>query len=148
MTFHEMKAALRNYPAWTKKLESIKAEIDAAKEQAQALREVNSIQIGGNPPSKNISLSNPTQAKAMAILVHYENRIAYLLEEHAAIMHKQQQLIDAIWDLPREEYDIIEARYIDGIHWDYLPAAVNMSRRTCFNIHDRAIQRLIRNLGK
>ena len=137
---------LRNYPTMTQKIHNIEKEIEDARAEAQAVREAGSVSVDGMPRKK--VLSDPTYKKAQKIITTYDKRIKYLLTEIDFILSKQQRLTDIMRDLPPDEYAIIKARYLDGTQWDFIPAAVHMSRRTCFNIHDRAIRKMIIRIKK
>ena len=144
MTIHDLKDALRNYPKWTEKINNIKQEIENAKEEAQAVREASSIIIDGMPNGN--ALSDPTYQKAVKVIEKYEKRINKLLDDIDKIMDRQQMLTDVMRGLLPDEHALITARYFDGIHWDFVPSAVNMGRRKCFYVHDRAMYKMIQLL--
>jgi len=145
MTLKELKEILYNYPDMTYRLGSIKKEIENAKEEVQAIREIDSVVLDGMPKGKGI-ISDPTYHKARKIVDKYDKRIKELLTQQEIIMDKQNKLTDIMRTLTAEEYNIIKAKYWDGIKWDFLPAIVNMSRRTCFNVHDKAMFKMLQLL--
>lgn len=144
MTLNDFKDLLRNYPSMTEKVHSIENEIELAKEEAQATRDVGSITLDGMPHGN--AISDPTYQKAKKVIDIYDERISKLLDDQLAIIRKQQRLADIIRDLTPDEYNVIQARYFKGIHWDFVPAAVNLSRRTCFRAHDRAMFKMIQGI--
>ena len=144
MDLKEFKRLLKDYCYMTEKLRSLKQEIENVKEEALAVIGACSLWFDGMP--RGSGLSDTTYQKAEKIMTHYNDRISKLLHEVNTIILKQQHLTDLMRDLSRDEYNIIRARYLDGIGWDYIPAVVHMSRRTCFRTHNKAMSRILQKV--
>lgn len=146
MTFKEMKGLLLNYSAVTEKIYGIEKEIELAREEIRAIRESVGATLGGMP--RGSAVSDPTYRKAQKIIDKFDKRVESLLEERERIMEGQQRLTDLLKQLDRDEYSVIKARYLEGTRWDYIPMKVYVSRAQCFNLHDRAIGKMIKAYGE
>lgn len=144
MTFEEMKHLLLEYPRMTETVYKINKEIEDIKEAVKALRHVEAIVIDGMPHSSMIS--DDTYHKAQKVVDEYNKRLQQLLERIESEYEKQREITDLIVALTPDERKIIEARYLLGIRWDYIPAKVYMSRRECFYKHDAAINKMINKI--
>ena len=56
---------------------------------------------------------------------------------------EKNKLLNLISELTIEEQDVLRAKYIDGLRWEYIPGKINISRAKCFYLHKIAVNRLI-----
>jgi len=143
MELKSLKRLLKEYPYMTEKIQGIKKEIEGYKEQAAALREVDSIILDGMP--KAGVLSDPTARKAQKIVDDFDKRVEMLLDEIELIINEQQRFTDMLRRLSHDEYAVIEARYFKGLSWDFVPGEVKMSRSICFDVHNEVLFRMLQN---
>lgn len=121
---------------------SVEKEIRELKAECQGLREYQSIVLDGLP-HKRMS-SDTIGDKVAKIIDIYENRIEELGKKLEEQMKERDRLYNLIAVLTVEEQDVIRAKYIERLRWEYIPGKVNMSRAKCFYLHKRAINRLIK----
>lgn len=142
MTFNEMKDLLLNYPTMTEKIHGIKKEIDEINAGIEALRESTKTIIITDMP-KGGGISDDTYNRVQKIVDEYEKRLNKLTDDLERWLSKQTKTTDLLRDLTPDEYKVIEARYIDGIKWDFVPGRIAYSRKQCFRLHDTAINKMI-----
>lgn len=70
-----------------------------------------------------------------------EGRINELEDKLNKHMAEFENIIES---LESEEKAILTWRYINGIYWENMENYVHYSRRQCINIHDKAIDKLIK----
>ena len=136
-----MKKLLFEYASMDERIKDINMQIKFWKETQQAMRETRSVNMDGLPHSSNVG--DPVANAAIKIVDRLDANIRELLLELGDMYDKQAEIRALLSCLTAEEYKIIEQRYIKHIIWDYLPSKMHCSRSTCFNIHDKAIKKLI-----
>ena len=120
---------------------SIEKEIRELKAECQGLREYQSIVLDGLP-HKRMS-SDTIGGKVAKIIDIYENKREELGKKREEQMKERDRLYNLIAGLTVEEQDVIRAKYIERLRWEYIPGKVNISKRHCFRLHKSAINKLI-----
>lgn len=136
-----MKKLLFEYASMDERIKDINLQIKLQKETQQDMREIRSVNMDGLP--RGSIVGDPVASAAIKIVDRLDVNIRELLLELSIIYDKQAEIRNLLSCLTAEEYRIIEQRYIKHIRWDYLPSKMHCSRSTCFNIHDRAMKKLI-----
>ena len=137
----KMQKLLFAYASMNERIKDINLQIKLQEETRQAMRDIHSVNMDGLPHGSNVS--DPVASAAIKIVDRADANIRELLLELGSIYDKQAEIRALLSCLTAEEYKIIELRYIKLIKWDFLPSKMHRSRSTCFNIHDRAIKKLI-----
>ncbi|MCL2461418.1 MAG: hypothetical protein FWF44_02030 [Defluviitaleaceae bacterium] len=137
----ELKNILQNYRAASGREKNIRREIERVNDRIDAMRDLSartySMASGGR------SLSDVTYLKAEKIIDTYDREITALLDEIGAIQRGRARLNGMLAALSPEERDVITAKYLDNIKWDFMPEKVHISRAQCFRVHDRAIVKML-----
>lgn len=79
-------------------------------------------------------------AEAVSKVEECEQQLVQAANNYAKISSQVNELIMLADDI--EGQAIIRIRWMEGIKFDYIPAKINMSRRTMFNHYDRAIEEI------
>lgn len=128
-----MKELLVNYNDMTDMVYTIEKEINSINLNIDSLKNI----------GEQISLTQATSDKVNSMEEEYEKRLNTLLDRANNIYEKQTKITDLIMGLPVHERKVIEARYIKGYRWDYIPMKIHMSRSNCFRAHDMAIDKMV-----
>ena len=140
MTIIELKKKLKAYPLLKHKLDDIFSEIASINARADILRNVKSPVIDGMP--RGTGLSNPTYQAVQLLVDEYDGQIDTLLCEARATEAEIQLIKELLKRLSVEEKQIIDIHYFEQVRWDFVPAKVFISRRTCFRLHDSAFRKM------
>ena len=141
MDFKEMQKKLYKLGYSNNIKAEIEKEIRSIKEDCQSLREYQAVVIDDMPHSTTI---NDTVGNTAAKIIDiYEKRITELMEKLEKQIIEKNKLLNLISELTIEEQDVLRAKYIDGLRWEYIPGKINISRAKCFYLHKIAVNRLI-----
>lgn len=93
--------------------------------------------------SNSLSTTDNTVIKIQKNKEFHTQEIRKALKYIYKLEQKQNSVMKAIEkNLEPDEIQIIQLKYFDRIKWDYIPARVHLSRRTCCRLHDRALNKL------
>lgn len=141
MDFKEMQKKLYKLGYSNNIKAEIEKEIKSIKADCQSLREYQAVVIDDMPHSTTI---NDTVGNTAAKIIDiYEKRITELMEKLEKQIIEKNKLLNLISELTIEEQDVLRAKYIDGLRWEYIPGKINISRAKCFYLHKIAVNRLI-----
>lgn len=129
----QVKAWLRAFPVAKKEME---LKIDFYDNLTNDIIRVGAI-------DKKLSGINPsiaTQSDIFKDVEEYRCQIKAALEKYDAMLQDLNRLFTL---LTSDEIAVITAKYLKGAAWDEMEFIVFFSRRQCFRILDRAIQKLI-----
>ena len=141
MDFKEMQKKLYKLGYSNNIKAEIEKEIKSIKEDCQNLREYQAVVIDDMPHSTTI---NDTVGNTAAKIIDiYEKRITELMEKLEKQIIEKNKLLNLISEFTIEEQDVLRAKYIDGLRWEYIPGKINISRAKCFYLHKIAVNRLI-----
>ena len=137
----ELKKFLHGIHEASVKEKGMRNEIEMIKDRINALRDVSakaySLAAGGG------SLKDVTYMKAEKVVDTYEREIVVLLWEVAEIQRMRARLNELFKVLEPVERNVITAKYVDNVKWDYMSDKIFLSRAQCFRIHDRAIFKML-----
>lgn len=145
MEFKEMQRKLYWLGSCSMKM-SIEKEIRELQAECRALREYKSVNLDGMPHGNTVG--DTIGDKVAKIVDIYDKRIEELGKKLEKQLAEKDKLYSLISTLTVEEQDVIRAKYIYRLRWEYIPGRVNMSRRRCFYEHKKAIQKLIESWNK
>ena len=141
MDFKEMQKKLYKLGYSNNIKAEIEKEIRSIKEDCQSLREYQAVVIDDMPHGTTI---NDTVGNTAAKIIDiYEKRITELMDKLEKQIIEKNKLLNLISELTIEEQDVLRAKYIDGLRWEYIPGKINISRAKCFYLHKIAVNRLI-----
>ena len=141
MDFKEMQKKLYKLGYSNNIKAEIEKEIKSIKEDCQNLREYQAVVIDDMPHSTTI---NDTVGNTAAKIIDiYEKRIAELMGKLEKQVIEKNKLLNLISELTIDEQDVLRAKYIDGLRWEYIPGKINISRAKCFYLHKIAVNKLI-----
>lgn len=140
MTEKEAIGLIRAYSGSKRVIESIHKEIEEYKKDIESMRQLTAVRYDGMP--HGTGTSDPTAKAATEIVDLYDKRISELKERVRIILDNNRKTEDMLSVLSRDERRVIKARYIDGIRWDFIPGRLNISRRHCFRLEKRALQKI------
>ncbi|MCL2461385.1 MAG: hypothetical protein FWF44_01860 [Defluviitaleaceae bacterium] len=142
MTIPELKNNLRAFPRLNQREADIRKEIAEINGRADTLRGISSPMPDGLPHGNRISDS--TYAKARKIVDVYDGEVDRLLTELGQIQAARQAVAERLKRLEPDERKVIEAYYFDKIRWDYIPARLHWSGRTCRRKRDNALRKMLK----
>ena len=137
----QMKRMLWEYGSTDDRIKDINIQIKLQKETKQSMRDISSARLDGLPSGS--AVGDPVAGAAIKIVDRVEMNLKQLISELDDIYEMQDRMRNLLSCLNREEHRLIEWRYIKRIRWNSLPSRMHCSRSTCFNIHDRAMRKLI-----
>ena len=137
----QMKRMLWEYGSADDRIKDINIQIKLQKETKQSMRDISSARLDGLPFGS--AVGDPVAGAAIKIVDRVEMNLKQLISELDDIYEMQDRMRNLLSCLNREEHRLIEWRYIKRIRWNSLPSRMHCSRSTCFNIHDRAMRKLI-----
>lgn len=141
MDFKEMQKKLYKLGYSNNIKAEIEKEIRSIKEDCQSLREYQAVVIDDMPHGTTI---NDTVGNTAAKIIDiYEKRITELMDKLEKQIIEKNKLLNLISELSIEEQNILRAKYIDGLRWEYIPGKINISKRHCYRLHKNAIYKLI-----
>ena len=140
MTEKEVISLIRAYSGSKRVVNSIHKEIEDYKKDIEDMRQLTAVRYDGMPHGSGTSA--PTAKAAPEIVDLYDKRITELRERVQVILDNNRRVEEMLGTLSRDERRVITARYIDGIRWDYIPGRLNISRRHCFRLEKRALQKI------
>lgn len=141
MDFKEMQKKLYKLGYSNNIKAEIEKEIKSIKADCQSLREYQAVVIDDMPHSTTVQ--DTIGNKASKIIDIYEKRITELMDKLEKQIIERNKLLNLISELTIEEQDVLRAKYIEGLRWEYIPGKINMSRRKCFYLHEQAVNKLI-----
>lgn len=142
-----MKSRLRKYKHLKSRINEIKAEIKSVRISQQSLRDIKANIPSDMPKNKNNN-DDKMSTTVCKIIDIYEDRIAKLAKELEFALWQIEEIEKHLQQLDEREYNVIKARYVDCIRWDFIPGRLSYSRRQCFRLHDNAIHKLIKLMDK
>ena len=142
MNKREVIELICEYGSGDKYIRAIEEEIAVFKEDIISLRELTAVQYSDMP--KGNSNGDPTAKAAAYIVDVYEKRIKKLEAKVQQILKNKDTVEELLGRLNVNERKVIEARYIAGLKWDYIPGVVFLSRSTCFNCKKSAFKKMCR----
>ena len=142
MDFKEMQKKLYKLGYSNNIKAEIEKEIRSIKEDCQSLREYQAVVIDDMPHSTTIN--DTVGNTASKIIDIYEKRITELMEKLEKQIIEKNKLLNLISELSIEEQNILRAKYIDGLRWEYIPGKINICRTVCFEKHKKAVNKLIK----
>lgn len=137
----QLKDMLWEYASLDSRIKDINIQIKLQKDTIQSMRSIGGVKLDGMPHGS--AVGDPVANAAIKIVDRIEDTVQGLLNELNIIYDKQAYIRNMLSCLSDEEYRLIEYRYIKHVRWSGLPTRMHCSRSTCFNIHERAIKKLI-----
>lgn len=141
MDFKEMQKKLYKLGYSNNIKAEIEKEIKSIKADCQSLREYQAVVIDDMPHSTTVQ--DTIGNKASKIIDIYEKRITELMDKLEKQIIEKNKLLNLISELTIDEQDVLRAKYIDGLRWEYIPGKINISRAKCFYLHKIAVNKLI-----
>lgn len=91
---------------------------------------------GGQAASK-------VERAVMKTIMVYEAEMDELESEIEDILYKKTVIDKFLSKMENDEKKILSLRYRSGLCWDNIPDIVHRSRKQCFRIHDKALEKLM-----
>lgn len=123
-----------------KYIKAIEDEMAALKDDIEGMRELTAVTYSDMP--KGNRTGDPTAQAASYIIDVYEQRIKKLEKNVERIIKNKEIVEELLSRLNTNERKVIEARYIKGIKWDYIPGVVFLSRSNCFYCKKKAFDKM------
>ena len=140
MTRREVVELIRAYGKSEQYINDINEEMTRLKSDIESMRELTAVTYSDMP--KGSGTGDPTAQAAAYIIDVYEKRLKELKERIEVILNKKMLTEELLGRLNANEYKVIEARYINGIKWDYIPGVVYLSRSNCFYCKKKAFEKM------
>ncbi len=109
-------------------------------------RLINDIATESPPPPNGMpkasGISNSVENAVIKIIDKYEAAITELSQDIEKAMSAKKKIDDAILLLEPNERKIIRLRYAKGYGWESIPLQMHYSRRQCFFLHDKALEKI------
>jgi DNA-directed RNA polymerase specialized sigma subunit len=140
MTRKEVVELIRAYGKSEQYINDINEEMTRLKSDIESMRELTAVTYSDMP--KGSGTGDPTAQAAAYIIDVYEKRLKQLKERIEVILNKKMLTEELLGRLNANEYKVIEARYINGIKWDYIPGVVYLSRSNCFYCKKKAFEKM------
>lgn len=138
----KMRNMLREYAAAEERIKDNNAAIKLWRESIEYMRELSAVVSDGQP--HGTAIGNPTANAAIKIIDSLEVTIKIRIDEINSILEKRTHVEALLACLNEEEYRLIELRYIKHFKMDQqIPYQMCVSRRTAYNIHTSAMNKLI-----
>ncbi len=89
----------------------------------------------------NVQISSRVENTVIKTIMIYEKQMEEYEKEIENAL-KEKSIIDYVMStLENDEQKVIILRYKEGLSWDNIPDIIHKSRKQCFRIHDRAIEK-------
>lgn len=136
----EVKKQLWDWGCALRDCQRKQEEIQRIMDMVGVMRSTGAVKLTGMPHGTGIS--DTTQKSALKIIETYEVGINQLANEINQIMEHKQKVNSIVAQLPSDQREILELRYVKKCGWHYIPKRMNYSRRQCFNKHKKALENL------
>ena len=140
MNKKEVIELICEYGDYEKYIKAIEEEMDALNADIDGMRELTAVTYSDMP--KGSGTGDPTAQAAAYIIDVYEKRLCKLKRNVERIMRNKETTEELLGRLNANERKVIEARYIEGLKWDYIPGVVYLSRSTCFDCKKSAFKKM------
>ena len=140
MTRREVVELIRAYGNSEQYIDKISEEMQRLKSDIEGMRELTAVTYSDMP--KGSGTGDPTAQAAQYIIDAYDKRLKELKQRIEAILQNKALAEELLGRLNANEYKVIEARYINGVKWDYVPGTVYLSRSTCFYYKKKAFEKM------
>lgn len=104
------------------------------------IKDMKGIYYNGMPKTKNVtSLVENSVIKTLNL---YDETIKNITNEINKRIEDKLYLDRFILRLSDEEQELLKIRYIEECGWDYIPMKIHISRKQCFRIHDKILEKM------
>lgn len=145
MKKNELKILLNKYNYIVAEIEDCNQEILQLSEVVAAERELKVSELSDMPRGNGIS--DTTYKKVEKIIDCYSKQVAKIETNIEGLFYKKNMIEELVKSLDPNERKIIELKYFKKYKWWMIQHTMNYSRTQCFNIHDKAIIKMLKRLN-
>ncbi len=142
MNKKELQNLLNKYNYIVAEIENCNQEILQLSEVAASERELK-IPILSDMP-RGSETSDTTYKKVEKIIDCYSKQVAKIETNIEKLFNKKNRIDDLLNILEPRERKIIELKYFKKYKWWMIQHTMHYSRRQCFNIHDIALNKMLK----